>query len=436
MADPIARAALAFYRATGRLLGPVMPVLLRGRTRAGKEDPARRPERLGRADLARPEGPLVWVHAASVGEVLSVLPLVRRIVEAGPRVLLTTGTVTSAKVVAGRLPPRTLHQYAPIDVTTFVGRFLDHWRPDLAVFVEQEIWPATVSEIARRGIPQVVVNARLSAKSATRWSKMAGLARALFGRLALVLAQSEADATRLRELGAGPVIVTGNLKFDVVAPDCSDYELAGLARAVGDRPVWLAASTHAGEEEMAADVHTALATRFPGLLTIVVPRHPERGAQIRAMFDQRRLPTAQRSLREPVLPETAILLADTIGELGLFYRLARIAFLGGSLAPKGGQNPIEAAALDTAVLHGPDLSNFVEIYRAFGRAHAARQIEAPAGLAEEVGRLLADPAAVDAMVRGGRRIVKHNRGALDRTVAALEPFLTPLSRTEDGGTAP
>lgn len=423
MTDPLARAALAFYRGAGLVLSPAIALLLASRTRVGKELRDRRPERLGRADLARPAGPLVWIHAASVGETVSVLGLVERIAGTGAHVLLTTGTVTSAKVAAGRLPPRTIHQFAPIDVAPVVRRFLDHWSPDLAVTVESEIWPATIVEVAARSIPQVVVNARLSARSARRWQRLGGLARAIFGRLALVLAQSQADGERLRAVGAGPVVVVGNLKFDVAPPEAPEPDLAEVVAEIGERPIWLAASTHPGEEEVAAECHVALAQRFPGLLTVVVPRHPERGPAVRAMLEARGLAVAQRSAREAITPSTQIFLGDTIGEMGLYYRLARIAFLGGSLAPMGGHNPIEAAALDTAVLHGPDVKNAVDVYRAFDRNNAAVEVADAAVLQAELARLMADPVRASAMATAGRRLVRASRGALDRTMIAVAPLL-------------
>jgi len=435
VADAVARSALAFYRGLGRLAAPTLPFLMRGRLLAGKEDRSRLGERFGRAGLARPAGPLVWVHAASVGEALSVMALIERIGAGGPRVLLTTGTVTSARIAAARAPAGTLHQFAPLDVAPAITRFLDHWRPDLAIFVESEVWPVTVGEIARRAIPHIVVNARLSVRSAQRWSHLAGVAGTLFGRFALVLAQSEADADRLRGLGAGPVVVTGNLKYDAMAPHAEAQAVAELRHAIGDRPVWLAANTHPGEEELVADAHAVLARRFPGLLTLLVPRHPERGGAIRAALAERGLTVAQRSLDEAVGPETAILLADTLGEMGLFYRVSPIAFVGASLVARGGHSPIEAAALNTAVLHGPHVDNQEDFYRAFDRIGASALVPDGAHLAEAVGALMADPAAAAAMAQAGARILDQNRGSLDRAFAAIEPFLAPLAARAAEGSA-
>lgn len=439
MADAVARGALAFYRGLGRLAAPALPFLLRGRLTAGKEDRSRLGERFGRAGLARPPGSLVWVHAASVGEALSVMALIERIGQAGPRVLLTTGTVTAARIAATQAPPGTIHQFAPVDVAPAITRFLDHWRPDLAIFVESEVWPVTVGEIARRSIPHVVVNARLSVRSAQRWSHLSSIAGRLFGRFVLVLAQSQADAERLRGLGAGPVVVTGNLKYDAMAPRAEAQAVAELKDAIGDRPVWLAANTHPGEEDLVADAHAALVARFPGLLTVLVPRHPERGGAIRALLAERGVTVAQRSLGEAVTPVTGILLADTLGEMGLFYRLSRIAFVGGSLVARGGHSPIEAAALNTAVLHGPHVDNQEDFYRAFDRIGASALVPDGPHLAAAVGALMADPAAAAAMAQAGARILDQNRGALDRTVAAIAPFLSTLAsqaRPAAAGTAP
>lgn len=431
MADPLVEAALGAYRIAGRVLSPGLGLLLRARTLAGKEMLARRSERFGRPDLARPDGPLVWFHAASVGETVSVLPLIEAICARGPRVLLTTGTVTSAAVAARRLPARSLHQFAPLDVTTFAGRFLDHWKPDLAIFVESEIWPATVHEIARRSIPQVIVNARMSDRSASRWQGIAGVARALFGRLSLVLAQSPRDGDRLRELGAAPVIVSGNLKFDGSMLEVEPDDLAKLRASVGNRPVWLAASTHPGEEDIAAEVHKQLVERHPDLLTLIVPRHPERGTAIRAaLLEAGITAVAQRSLGEWPTAETTVFLGDTIGEMGLYYRAAPIAFLGGSLVDRGGQNPIEAAALGTGVVHGPRVGNFVDVYRTFDRAGGAVEIDDADGLLTAMRRHLADPAATEIRARTALAIVEANRGALARTLMAIEPYLAALEPPE------
>jgi len=423
MADALARIALSAYRQAGRLLTPALAVMLDMRTRAGKEDPHRRGERLGSAPLARPDGPLVWVHAASVGETLSVLALVDRLIAAGNTVLLTTGTVTSAGIAAGRLPAGALHQYVPLDVLPYVKRFLDHWRPRLAVFVESEIWPTTVGELARRAVPQVLVNARISGRSAGRWARVGGVARTLFGRLTLALAQSPADGERLAALGVPRVVVTGNLKFDGRPLAADEAELARLRAAIGDRPSWLAASTHPGEEVAAAEVHLALRARVLGLLTVSAPRHPARGDELRAHFASLGLSVASRSRGEVPNAATDVYLTDTIGEMGLIYRLAPIAFIGGSLIERGGQNPIEPARLGRVVLHGPSTYNFADTYRELDAEGGARAVADADELADAVAELLGDAELRARMNERAGQMVERCTGAVDRTMVALAPLL-------------
>jgi 3-deoxy-D-manno-octulosonic-acid transferase len=431
VADPLSDTVLGLYRAAGRAAAPFLHLLVAARGAVGKEDIRRRSERYGHSDLARPHGPLVWVHAASVGETQAVLPIVDALAARGLRVLMTTGTVTSAAVAARRLPARALHQFAPLDVPRYVARFLDHWQPDLAVFVESEVWPTTVLELERRAVPQIVVNARLSARSTRRWMKVRGLARALFGRLSLVLAQTELDGERLRALGAAPVIVTGNLKFDVAPLAADEDDLAEVRRQIAGRPVWLAASTHPGEEEIVAAVHRRLAASRPDLLTILVPRHPERGAALQELFGRAGFRSARRSAGQPVEAGTAILLADTIGELGVFYRVASVALIGGSLVEAGGHNPIEAACLGAAILYGPHVASFAEIYRSFSQSGTALGVAGEADLSAAVERFLADPAGTAEICAKAKRIVERSRGALDRTLAETQPYWGPLAARDD-----
>lgn len=423
MSDAFAGLALAVYRGAGWLALPVVDLVLKARERAGKEDPARRGERRGRPGLARPEGRLVWVHAASVGETLAVMGLVERLAARGEAVLLTTGTVTSAAVAAARLPRGARHQYVPVDLAPWIGRFLDHWRPDLAIFVESEIWPATIRALADRSIPQVVVNARVSERSTRRWRRLDGLSQALFGRIALALAQSDGDAARLGSLGVARVEAVGNLKLDGRPLGADGGELARITAAIGDRPAWVAASTHAGEELIVAAAHDRLKRRIPGFLTILAPRHPQRGDEVRAHLADAGLTVASRSRGEMPGPTTDVYLADTIGEMGLIYRLAPIAFVGGSLVGRGGQNPIEPARLDVAVLHGPHVHNFADLYRELdeaGGAQGVADLDALVAALEEARR---DPAGVAATVARAREVVDRSTGALDRTMAALAPWL-------------
>ena len=432
MTDVLAESALAVYRGSGRLLAPFAGFLLDARTRRGKEDPARRGEREGKPSLARPAGKLVWVHAASVGETMSVLPMIDWMAKAGLAVLLTSGTVTSATLAATRLPSGAFHQYVPIDLAPFVGRFLDYWQPMAALFVESEIWPTTIVELSRRGIPQVLLNARLSARSFGRWRMALPLARALFGRFSLVLAQSQADASRLRQVGVTRVEMTGNIKFDCQPLDADPVELARLRRLIDTRPVLLAASTHPGEEAIIADAARRMTASVSGLLSIVVPRHPDRRAEIAASLRQNGFNVAVRSHGDDPDQATDIYLVDTLGELGLFYRLASVAFIGGSLIPIGGHNPIEAAQLQTAVLHGPHVQNAREVFDALDAGGGALVVRDAGSLAAAATPLLLNPSTALAMAKAGADIVRSGRGALERTRALIAGQVIPDLLPADG----
>ncbi len=423
MADVAAAAIAAGYRFVGVLLRPVVPFLLSGRVARGKEDPQRLGERYGRASLPRPPGRLIWVHAASVGETNAVLPLIERLTGIGLAIVFTTTTVTSAAIAAKRLPRGAVHQFAPLDLAPFVAGFLAYWRPNLAIFVESEMWPTMVRKLAEADVPLIVANARLSEKSYRGWKRFAGFAGTVFPRITLCLAQSEADAARFAGLGTTDVRAVGNLKFDVPPLAADSAAVARLTTAINGRPVWVAASTHEGEEEIVAEAHKLIRQRHPRVLTIVVPRHPERGDAVRAMIAGKGLTVAQRSRGNPLLDEIDVYLADTLGELGLFYRLAPIAFLGGSLIPHGGQNPIEPTRLDTAVLHGPHVHNFADIYAALDAAVPAAAIADAASLADAVAALLDDPAAVAARAAGGKAGLAQFSGALDAMMTAILPFL-------------
>ena len=416
---------LAYRIGTGAL-EPLLPALLAWRARRGKEEPGRLGERRGRPSLARPPGALVWAHGASLGEALSLLPLVERLCAQGLAVLVTAGTRTAAEVLARRLPPGALHQYAPLDAPGAVARFLAHWRPGLAIAAESEIWPNTLAALARAGVPLVVVNGRLSVRSQGRWARLPGPAQGLFGRLALVLAQTEADAARFTGLGAPRVAVAGNLKFDAPSPPADPAALARLTGLVSGRPVWVAASTHPGEEALMLAAHRALTARLPTLLTVIAPRHPERGGAVAALASEAGLLPARRARGEAPERHVAVYVADTVGELGLLYRLSPVVFVGGSLVPHGGQNPIEPARLGAALLHGPHLRNFEMIYADLDAAGAARAVADAGALADALGALLADPGRVRAMARAGAAVVEASTGALGRTLAALEPYLGPL----------
>ena len=414
------------YRGLTRIGGPALRFYLHRRRLAGKEDPARQGERRGLPSCARPEGPLVWFHAASVGESLSILTLIERLVAADPRlgVLVTTGTLTSAALMAERLPARAFHQFLPMDRPSYVERFLDHWHPDLALWVESEIWPNMLWEIRRRGVTAVLINARMSERSFRRWQWLPGFIRSLLGTFRVLLAQTVADAERLRRLGATEVRSIGNLKFAAQPPPADATKLAALREAIAGRPVWLFASSHPGEDEIAAGVHEALAPRFPGLLTMIAPRHTARGGAIEAMARSRGLAVARRSQGALPAARDVIYLADTMGEMGVLYRLAPVVCVGGSFVPHGGQNPIEPVQLGAAVLFGTRMTNFAEITAELLASGGAREVGDPARLVEAVGGLLADGAARARLAVAGAGVLeRHRQKVAEEAVAVLRPLL-------------
>ena len=427
--------ALQTYRLLSAAATPVVPLFLAERKRRGKEHAERIGERRGIATVARPRGGLVWVHGASVGELASVLPLIERITEREVNVLVTTGTVTSGDVAEQRLPAGALHQFAPLDVPIYVRRFLAHWRPDLALFVESDLWPNRIVEASRRGVPMIMVNGRLSDNSFQRWRKLPAAIGDLLGRFDLCLARTLADAQRLSALGAPRIVAAGDLKLDVPAPPCDDGKLAALRAAVGNRPLIAAASTHEGEEAAMISAHQRLRTNFPGLLTIIAPRHPERGPAVADLVRAAGLRAALRSRGEMPDAATDIYVADTMGELGLLFRLAPVVFVGGSLVKHGGQNPIEPAKLGAAILHGPHVWNFAEVYAALDAAHGAERVDDTGRLTAGLGAMLAQPAARKAVADAARGTVEGLSGALERTLNAIEPYLMQLRLGRRAGPA-
>ena len=419
--------ALAFYRALTCALAPLAPALLSWRRRRGKEDGRRMAERMGYPSLARPAGPLVWLHGASVGEGVALLPLVEQLVARGFHVLVTSGTVTSAAILAERLPAGAMHQYVPLDIPAFLNRFLDHWRPGLALIAESEIWPNMLRMIHDRGVPLVLVNARLSPRSFARWSKAPSVIASLLSHIGLCLAQTREDALRLQHLGAQFVEVCGNLKYDVPAPPYSQAALAQMTAAVGARPVWFAASTHPGEEDIILGVHQRLLGDFPDLLTIVAPRHARRGTQIAEIALRSGVTTALRSQGDAINPATQFYVADTMGEMGLFYRLTSIVLMGKSLGQaRGGQNPIEPAKLGAIVLHGPNVGNFAQVYQDLAGAHGAMEVTDAAELEATLRNYFSDPALLRRDGRATKEAVERFGGATARILLALEPCLADM----------
>lgn len=383
---------LRVYRAASRALGPVAEFALSRRLKAGKEDPARISERRGVPGAPRPEGVLLWIHGASVGESLSVLPLVARLRRLRPEVrfLVTTGTTTSARLMAERLPEGAVHQYVPVDHPRFVEGFLDHWRPQAAIFVESEFWPNLILSARARVEFMALINGRVSPKSYEDWSKRPQTIRYVLSAFDLMLAQDRQNAERLKTLSGRDVPSFGNLKNAAPALPAADGQLAEIRAQVGERPIWLAASTHPGEEETVIAAHKALKASFPDVLTLLAPRHPERGREVRELAAASGLSARLRSLKEPIAPGVDLYIADTLGELGLFYRLSDVSFVGGSLTPKGGHNPLEPARLGGAILHGPYTFNFVETYGEMRAGGGAALVRNDRELATAVRRLLSD----------------------------------------------
>jgi len=411
------------WRNGATLAAPGLRAMLRRRVSRGKEIASRLPEREGIDPTPRPAGRLIWLHAASVGESQSILPVLSALRSQAPdtSILLTTGTVTSAALLAERLPAlglsglerrSVLHRFVPLDVPAWVARFLDHWRPDVAGFVESELWPNLIGGCQARGIPMMLVNARMSARSLRGWQRVPDLARQMLGTFDRVQAQSAADAARLRLLGARDVDAPGNLKLAAAALPADPVELARLRALIGSRPVWLASSTHPGEEDVAGRVHCGLAAAHPGLLTIVAPRHPERGAAVAVALDAPRRAAGQD-------PGPGIWVADTLGELGLLYRLAPLAFVGRSLVGQGGQNPLEPARLGCAIAVGPHTANFAESVQMLETAGALTRVTDAGELAGWVDSMLHDPSRKHAAGIAARAVAHGAAGLPERTAAAL-----------------
>jgi 3-deoxy-D-manno-octulosonic-acid transferase len=354
---------------------------------------------------------------------MALLPVIDTLVRRGVKVLVTSGTLTSADLLARRLPAGARHQFLPLDTPRFVRRFLEHWRPRLAIFAESEIWPNTILELDRAEIPLVLVNGRLSPGSLRGWRKAPGVARALFGRFALCVAQSRTDAERLAELGASIGGISGNLKFDLPPPPADPAAVEHLAALVAGREIWMAASTHPGEEELIFAAHAALKERRHNLLTIVAPRHPERGGPIAVAAEAAGLDAVRRSRGGSPDGARDIYIADTLGELGLFYRLAPLVFMGGTLVPRGGQNPFEPARLGAAILHGPHTGNFTEIFEALDESGGAIAVRDGIELGRAAGALLSDGALLRDMARAAAEVTGSLGGALERTMEALGPYL-------------
>jgi len=404
-------------------MGRWAPNYLNWRVRIGKEDPVRFVERLGQAGLKRPLGRLVWLHGASLGESLSLLPLVERLVQMNFYVLVTTGTYSSAQVISARLPLGAFHQYGPLDAPQVIYSFLNYWRPDLALFSESELWPNMIIGLQMRQIPLILVNARISNKSFSRWRVASPIAQKIFSSINLCLAQDYTNAARFLSLGTKDVRITGNLKFDVATPLIDMAELSSLNQVIAARPVWAAVSTHLSEEEIIIDAHLAIKQQRPGLMTFIIPRHPDRGRDIARIAQLRGLTVALRSVG--VFPSKGIdiYISDTVGETAMIFRSIGLVFMGKSLIAGGGQNPIEPAKFGCAIIHGPHVENFKQVYDLLGYAGAATRVENGVALTQAVSSFLSHPSEMRRKGRAAKEAVEKFTGASRKTIEALGPYL-------------
>ncbi len=396
------------YLAASPLIGLLAPMILRKRLRKGREDPLRWREKLGEPGLARPEGRLIWLHAVGIGEVMALRGFIAALSRLDPQAsfLITSSARSSAQVIAGNLPERTFHQYLPLDTPVFLARFLDHWRPSLSIWAEQDLWPGAVLACQKRGIPLALINARMDAASFRKRNKIKSLFADLYAGFDLVSAQDPETASHLRQLGALAVQQDGSLKSAAPALNVDPAALAQMQNALAGRRLWVAASTHAEDEAVALAAQSRLWAQDPRWLLILVPRLPARAGQIATA-----LSTLRRSQGAMPGPQTAVYLADSFGELGLWYRLAPIALIGGSFGPVEGHNPWEAAALGAAILHGPRVAHFRADYAQLAASKAARQVTA-----EVLCDALLDPELPGLSVRA----MELSRAARDR--------LDPLAR--------
>ena len=424
------------YKWGMNLSAPALRGLLQSRVKRGKEEAFRLNERMGEPSMPRPHGPLIWLHAASVGESLSALILIDALLKAYPglHLLVTTGTRTSADLMAKRLPKRAFHQYIPLDHPGWVNNFLNHWTPDAALWMESELWPNTLREIKNRAIPAALINARLSDRSFSRWMRARRLAGKILASFQLILTQSDSDKERFEELGARHVLTSDNLKYSAPPLPFDERDLNDLLKAIDGRPVWLYASTHDGEEELATHLQNRLKQDHPGLLTIIVPRHPERSADIKqAVIAAGAIPLRRTETKKLPTQDTEIYIADTMGEMGLFYRAVSIAMVGRSFSKDGGggHNLIEPAQLDCAVLTGPNVQFQKHILNDMLEDDAILQLQSESDLEETLRKLLDDPAYLSEQKNKAARFARKKQNIIGFVMENLKPVLSAIPTLND-----
>lgn len=426
---------MALYRGLGILLGPLIKAGLKRRVQAGKEDPNRLGERCGLSTQPRPKAKnLIWIHAASVGESVSALPLINHILKDDPEyfVVLTSGTLSSARLMADRLPERAVHQFAPVDHPHWIRAFLNHWQPTAVILIENEVWPNMISESKHAGLSVILANGRMSAKSFDQWHRWHWLSRTIFRQIDLVLAVDDDEADRFGKLGAARVIVGSNLKLASPPLPFIEADYAAFKRTIERRPIWLAASTHPGEDEAVLAAHQQLCHSHPKLLTVIVPRHPVRGGRIRDMATAAGLVTVQRSEGRLPTAQTAVYVADTLGETAIFFAAIPIVFVAGSLVPVGGHNPLEPCHFDCAVLFGPLMHKNAGIAHRLLACHGAIEITDAADLAAQVNRLLTDPDVRDHYAHAAGNEARRNLDQIETVYSQIAGFLKPHGNTHEG----
>lgn len=414
--------SMFLYSALTVLFAPFIYVWLFVRKIKGKEDKTRFFERLGNPRKKRPDGKLIWMHGASVGECLSMLPLIKEILSKDKKahILVTSGTVTSAGVLAKKLPPRAFHQYIPVDFPWSAKRFVAHWHPDSILWFESDFWPHVLAAVHKTGAPLVLLNGRISDRSFKRWQKNKGFIKSILSLFTLCFGQTQEDANRLKILGAPEVSYEGNLKFAAPALECDARELEKLRSQMGRRPRLLAASTHPGEDEMILRLVQYVKQSHPTFLTVIAPRHPHRGDEIERLFKKASLTVSRRSRGDEITPQTDLYLADTIGEMGLIYHLADLVFVGGSLVPFGGQNMLEPMRLGRAVFVGPYTFNFKQIVQQASQSGALIQVAEPSELLGNVSRYLTHPDGVEAIKEKARAFAESQSDVLDSVYRTLK----------------
>lgn len=409
------------YRLLWWLATPIVPLWLGYRVYRGKEDPVRVTERHGRTGLPRPAGNLFWAHAASVGEMNAILPLIVRLLAEHPQwhALITTGTRSSAALLASKIPPRALHQYVPLDHPAYVKRFLAYWKPQAVLWSESELWPNLLQDTrhfnaAQGGVPMWLINGRMSTRSFKGWQRAKGRIQSLLGVFEAIYAGSGRDAQHFAALARKtPVRFVGNLKYDAPELPVDALELARLQENIGGRPVILASSTHPGEEVMLAETHARLQAKWPDLLTIIVPRHSVRGEGVTEQLRRQGFGVAQRSTYDAITSQVQIYVADTMGELGLFYRLANIVFIGGSLVPHGGQNPLEPIKLGVPTISGLYMQNFADMVSLLEASGGFKRVLSGEALGAELDHLLSDPMARQERAHLCQGVLSAQGGALE-----------------------